>query len=459
MIFDLALENGVICDGTELFPANVYVRDEIIELIAEKNRKFQARQSVDCSGLFLLPGFIDPHVHFELNLGKYSSRDDFDSGSALALSGGVTSIIDFLDPVSSAEELQRALESRLALAAKSRVDYSFHVTLAGNPESCASEIIDKSLSVGLPSIKVFTTYSSSGRRTKDGMLFDLLSLSRSRGVVILAHAENDELIVSRSTRCNEERPFSYVDLPYMRPTISEVAEVAKLVLFSNSVHGQLYIVHVSSGETVRTISSMDIDWKKSTVLETCPQYLLLDASMLEKSQGFLNTYCPPPREDVERRILNEELKKGNLQTIGTDHCPFLSTEKEENVLDYRTMPNGTGSLGISFSALNTILDGDIVKTSSLLSTNPAKAFGLYPFRGRIAPGSLANLAIVDRDCVKEYSKSPFTKSDHTLFEGFSLRGEVKTTVLRGRVVFHENRVLADPGNGRVITRGPVFWRD
>jgi len=456
MIYDLALENGTVCNGEELFPANVYIRDEVIELITERKMKFQARQSLDCSGLFLLPGFIDPHVHFDLFLGKYTSRDDFDSGSALALSGGVTTVIDFLDPVRTLEELKEAVQRRMRSSRVSRVDYAFHVTLAGNPEFTPQAIVEAAMNLGMPSIKVFTTYSGSGRRTDDGTLLDLLALSRSSGLVVLAHAENDEIILARERELRKDRDPTYRDLPHLRPAIAELSEVAKLVLFSKYVDGQLYVVHVSSGDTVKALSLMNTEWKNNTVLETCPQYLMLNDEALGGESGFLNTYCPPARSERERKLLVRGLLEGNIGSIGTDHCPFTTQDKRES---FSSMPFGTGSLGLSFSVLNTLFDGDLVKVASLLSINPARLLGLHPERGTLAPGRAANIAVVDRERLYDYSRSPLTGSDHSLFEGISLRGEVVTTVMRGRPAFHENRVLLETGSGKFVERKRVFWGD
>ena len=454
MTYDLALENGTVCTENGLFPANVYVEGEEIRVISSIKEKLPAKESIDCSGLFLLPGFIDPHVHLGLALGRYTSADNFESGSALALSGGVTTLIDFLDPISDLAQLEAAKRDRMTAAKDSRVDYSFHVTLAGNPSFSAEEIARSSVAAKMPSIKVFTTYSSSGRRSSDGMIYSLLSLSRKLGFVLMAHSENDEIIRER------EKEFSrptYRDISSLRPTISELSEVAMLSLISLEEEGQLYIVHVSSGKTVEALSSLGLDWRRFTKLETCPQYLLLNNDPLKTDQGYLNTYCPPPRTDQERALLQSALRKGEISSIGTDHCPFLNREKWENRDDYPTIPNGTGSLGISFATINTILDGDLKRVSSLLSTNPARIFGLFPKRGVLAPGSIANIAIVDRDVQSTVSRSRYTRSDHSLFEGIKLRGSVETVIHRGKLAFKNGDILLPKASGRFIERENIYW--
>jgi len=452
--FDLALENGTVCTGDRLFPANVYVTGEEVAVISSIREKFPARETLDCSGLFLLPGFIDPHVHLSLNLGRYTSVDDFDSGSALALSGGVTTLIDFLDPVSSLSDFEKAKKSRMQTAADSRIDYAFHVTLAGSPGFSAEEIAEAAIEARMPSIKIFTTYSSSSRRTGDGMIYRLLSLSRKLGFVLLAHSENDEIINEISSDYTSP---TFRELSSLRPTISELSEVAKLALLSLDRKGQLYVVHVSSGETIRALSSMGVDWRDFTKLETCPQYLLLNNEPLEGEEGYLNTYCPPPRSENERLLLVSALQRGEISSIGTDHCPFLVQEKSENRADYSKMPNGSGSLGLSFAALNTLLNGNLVKVSALLSENPARIFGLFPKRGLLAPGSMANIAVVDRDAEITASKSPFTRSDHSLYEGLKLKGSVETVIHGGKIAFRDGDVLLPKASGRFVERGRVRW--
>ncbi|WP_214078241.1 amidohydrolase family protein [Mesotoga sp.] len=456
MTFDLALENGTICAGDSVFPANLYVSGEEIAAISATPSSFPAREILDCSGLFLLPGFIDPHVHLSLNLGRYTSVDDFDSGSALAISGGVTTLIDFLDPVSSLLDFEKAKKSRMQTAADSRIDYAFHVTLAGSPRFSAEEIARAAIAEKMPSIKIFTTYSSSDRRTSDGMILNLLSLSRKLGFVLLAHAENDEIITE--TVSGFVSP-TFKDLSDLRPTISEMTEVVKLALMSMDKQGQLYIVHLSSGETAKTLGSINVNWKDSTRLETCPQYLLLDNSPLLGEQGYLNTYCPPPRSAQERLLLVSSLREGEISSMGTDHCPFLRQDKLENRDDYLSMPNGSGSLGLSFSTANTLLEGDLTRVSSLLSTNAAKTFGLFPKRGLLAPGSIADIAVVDKDAEITVSRSPFTRSDHSLFDGMKLKGRVEAVVQRGRVAYKDGEVLLPRASGRFIERESIRWED
>lgn len=456
MIYDLALENGTVCDGKELFRANLYVKGGVIALLSGSDLKFQAADSLDCSGLFVLPGFIDPHVHLGLKSGKYVSSDDFDSGSALALSGGVTTLIDFLEPAGSLVDLSRFFALRAREASRSRVDYAFHATLAGSPDFRVGEFVRAVVDLGMPSIKVFTTYSRSGRRTDDGTLLELLYQSRTAGCVVLAHAENDEIILNRSQRARES---GCGELPFVRPTVSELAEVVKLVLFSKEANGQLYLVHVSSGDTLETLSRLNTDWKSSAKLETCPQYLLLNDSSLAGETGYLNTYCPPARSERERRLLVAKLVEGILDCIGTDHCPFTEREKLENRKDCTYMPNGVGSLGLAFSTLNTFLEGDLVKIVRLLSRNPALLFGLYPSRASMRPGSIADLVVVERERPVRYKNSPFTRCDYSLFEGMELRGLVKVTVRGGEVAYREGRVLAKASSGRFLRREPIFWSD
>ena len=454
-MYDIALLNGTLCDGHSTYRANLYVQGEKIAAITPPEIEYESASSMDCSGLFIVPGFVDPHVHLGLRLGKYTSSDDFSSGSDAALSGGVTTFFDFIDPVSRLSDLERVLNERLDFATNSKIDYGFHLTLGGDPDFDPEEISGLALKNGLPSIKIFTTYSSSKRKTTDGYLYSLLKSSRVLGTVVMAHCENDEII----DFMEKETPSpTYRNLSELRPTVSETEAVYRAVLLSMMVDGQLYVVHVSSGITVDYLSEQPRDWRKNAVLETCPQYLSMGDGLLKNDDGYLYTFCPPLRADSERRLLDGMLRKGWISTIGTDHCPFKITEKEESRNDYFKMPNGIASLGLAFSIVNTVTK-DLPLLVRMMSENPARLMGIYPDKGSLIPGTDADIAIVALEEEFVVDRPGWGKAEYYPYSGMKFKGCVKGTIIRGHFCFRDGKILLADGHGKFIPRGPIKWGD
>jgi len=452
---DLAVVNGKIFDGFSSYKANVYIKDGKISTVS--SQILDAAEIYDANGFYILPGLIDPHVHFALNLGKYRSADDFESGSRSAAFGGVTTFIDFLDPVTEDSEIEEKFSQRLKLASSSHVDYSFHMTVA-HPNIPAMELIHRTLALGLNSVKCFTTYSLSNRMTGDGYIFDLLKSSKDLGAVITFHAENDPIIIHRISGIGKRFPK---DLPFFHPYESEAEAVSRIGTFARLTGGQAYIVHNSSGRSIQLLKAYGIP--SNLRLETCPQYLVLDDSVYENNstEVVLHTLVPPLRSKLDLQLMKGYFVNGIFSTVGTDHCPFMKKEKLENESNYDSMPNGIGGVETAFSLLYTLFVKEGLMPLNLLvkmqSTNVADTFGLAN-KGRILPGVDADLVIFDPNSEWRVTiDSLHTNADYTPYEGMKLKGKFVSTIVRGNFVVKDGEFISR-SKGKFIERGPVFWR-
>ncbi|MFA5235368.1 MAG: amidohydrolase family protein, partial [Bacilli bacterium] len=189
-MYDLAIVNGKCFIHGSWSGECLYVKDGSIAHIGPKG--LPAQETFDASGLEVLPGLIDPHVHFELDLGTIVSRDDFDYGCQAALHGGVTTIVDFLEPTANAAALERSYHSRMEQAKKCRIDYHFHATIK-QPDGDLEAYVKTMLRLGMKTVKLFTTYSDSGRRTDDETIIELLKLSNRYHFLVMTHVENDAM--------------------------------------------------------------------------------------------------------------------------------------------------------------------------------------------------------------------------------------------------------------------------
>jgi dihydropyrimidinase len=427
-MYDLAIIGGELYIDGSYVRKNLYIQDGKIASITDE--VLDSADIYNAVGKKVLPGFIDPHVHFELNVGKYTSCDDFYWGSVSGAYGGITTFIDFLDPVDNSKELEDAFISRRKLAEKSVVDYGFHATVK-NPVGEVDSIVKTMKKLGLHSVKLFTTYSDSGRRTYDNEIIEFLKLSSNNDFIVLAHIEEDELI-------NLDKSFEVADLVISRSSRAELNETLKLARYTRDYDGNLYMVHLSSGNTIRALRDEYSDiLNKNFFVESCPQYFSFGSEVFNKNNGYLYALAPPLRSEEEIGLLVDSFDY--IDTIGTDHCPFMKEEKYgKRLVD---MPMGIGGIEHSFSVMYSLF-GD--KVIDKMTVNPAKIHGLYPKKGVLLEGSDGDVVIYDcsRRCVIEGNHS---RCDYSVYDGCEVVGEVVSTISRGKFVVRDGEFVGGSG--------------
>ena len=439
-MFDLAIVNGKVYLNGSFVDVNLYIRKGKIWDVSSS--VLESKDVYDAKGRFVLPGFIDPHVHFKLKVGRFESVDDFESGSISCAFGGITTFIDFLDPIKNSRELEKAFESRIKLARDSFVDYSFHTTVA-NPED-PLEIVRRSKEFGISSVKLFTTYSSTDRMTPDDKIKILMENTKRYGFVLSIHAENDMLVKE-----SEREDLKISDYPDSRPTISELSEVVKLAQMSEYYDSQTYIVHVSSGKTLLEMRKRYRDVvNRNLVMESCPHYFIFNKEILKKDGGALYAMCPPLRSEEERILLNDEFEM--VRTVGTDHCSFMRKEKLKEFA--KDVPMGIGGAEFSFVVMYSLFGDEIIDK---FTSNVADLFGLKS-KGRILPGKDADLVVFDPSQEWEI-KEDHSKSDYNPYEGFKVKGRIISTIVRGKFVVKDGKLVGRKGYGTFLRRGDVSW--
>lgn len=424
-MFDLGIINGKIYIEGEWFKGNLYIKDE--KICAITSAFLQCREEYNAQENMVLPGFIDAHVHFSLRVGSYTSTDDFITGSRIAALAGITTYIDFLDPIKNRQQLHQAFEDRIQLAKGSSVDYAFHAAIA-QPKEEADGIVKDMKEFGIPTIKLFTTYSSSQRRTYDNYIDDLLRMSKEQAIRILVHAENEELMDNNPNIPVQKHGTA-------RPPISEISEVLKLAAMTEYRDGQLYIVHTNCGTTIEELQKRYSDLlHKDIILESCPHYFTFSALEYEKEEGYIYTMTPPlrPEEEVEKMKANID----SIDVIGTDHCPFSKEEKNQSLVG--KIPMGIPGISNSFFKMYTLFGQKIIKKYTV---NPAKIHGLYPKKGTLLPGADGDVVVFD-------PKGKWTASgynDGNPYAGETMTGKILATVLRGKFVVKDGSFTGGMG--------------
>ena len=418
-MYDLGLVNGKVYKDGRFIETNVYVKEGKIKKIT--NERLDCTEIVDCNKNLVLPGFIDPHVHLNLHLGEFTSADDYESGSIAAAFGGVTTFIDFLEPIIETEEFEEKLKQKMQ-------------------EGNVKTLVDTILKSGLPSVKVFTTYSESNRKISYEKLMELLEYSKNSGILVLVHAENDQIILSSQFE-------DVVELyPYTRPPEAETIEVSKLASLVEETGGKLYIVHLTCGTSIGTLSIDYYDLlNKNIFIESCPQYFILNSEVYSNEEGYLYILAPPlrPKEEVIR--LHESINL--ISVIGTDHCPFTKADKQK-YKEPSKIPKGLGSMEFSFPFMFWYFGTAIIDK---FTTNPAKLHGLFPQKGVIREGSDADLVIFDPN--KEITIGVgHSKTDYNPYEGKTILGSVESTILRGQFLVKDREFVGDEVKGKFLRR-------
>ncbi len=427
-MYDLAVMDGLVYLDGKFVKTNVYTNDGVITKISKDH--FDAKEYFIANEKLVIPGLIDPHVHFNLDLGFIKSADDFYSGSVAAAYGGVTTFIDFLEPVSNKKDLIKAFNNRLEEAKNSVIDYKFHATVK-NPKGKLEEITDEMKNLKISSVKLFTTYSNSNRRTYDPEIKQLLKLSKEKDFIILAHIENDEMI-------NLDPSLEYSDLLASRRTESETTEALKLANFTKEIGGRLYMVHLSSGLTLKRLKEEYGDiLNEKFFIESCPHYFTLSADLFKQSDGYLYTLAPPLRTKEEVKLLKENID--SVYTIGTDHCPFLKAEKTHDLL--KDLPLGIGSIEHSFNIMYSLFQEKIIDK---MTKNVAKVHNLYPKKGVIQVGSDADMFIYNLNTPGKITEN-HSRCDYSVYEGKEVLGKVETTISRGKFIVKDGKFLGGKG--------------
>lgn len=426
---DVAIINGKVYMDGRFVVTNVYVKDGLIAAITE--RELEAEKCIDATGLWVLPGLIDPHVHLRLKVGDSYSRDDFAQGSKKAAYGGVTTLIDFLDPVNTLSEAKDAYERRCREAQEIYVDYGFHMTVKDYKDNI-DDLMKWILEAGMPSVKLFTTYSSTERRTPMSTIERLLKKSGEYGVRILVHAEKEDLI-------DESSGAAICKHGLRRPPESEWSIVLPLAEATKQNKGFLYVVHTNCGTTLSLLEqkypaliSGNKQEAPSLCIETCPHYLAFNADYYQREDGYNYVMTPPLRPEEERQELVRHLP--SVDTIGTDHCPYPHTQKKSQTLD--DCPNGIEGMPYTLPFLYTRYGEDLLPAVTFES---AKIHGLYPKKGTIQIGSDGDLVLFDpNNTWRVEGELPWLEANEPIeaspYYGMLFTGSVVGTLLRGQHV-------------------------
>ena len=463
------IAGGRIITESGIFDGDLLIRDEKIAAIGDNLPRNEGTEIVDAAEKLVMPGGVDAHVHLNLPMPGTVSSDDHYTGTMAAAFGGTTTVIDFAnhDQPSLIDSFKTWQAQALPNIA---VDYGIHQNFTTFNQQTLTEI---SLlpEMGVTSIKMFTAYN--GRmRLKDDEIFQAMRIAKQEGITSLIHAENGDLIDLLTKEALESGHTEPIWHARTRPAWGAVESVLRTSAISFSAgKAPLYIVHMNVKEEADMLLYAR-DHGLPIFGETCPQYLLFTEKELEREDGRKWICSPPVRLEKDNDGLWNALADGTIDVISTDHCPFLndgtkpityqgkpyqSPGKELGIHDFSKTPGGVPGVGDRMPVIWTkgVVEGKLSPTRfvELMSTNPAKIFGLYPQKGNLNPGADADIVIWDPEKVVKYGVSVARhRTDYNLYEGMELKGFPEKVFLRGKLIVDGDQWYGERGGGRFLKR-------
>src|ERR1700733_6664144 len=457
MGFDTIIRNGTIVTATDTYAADVGVTGGKIDAIGKDLPIENATKIIDATGCIVIPGGIDVHTHLDMPFGGTTSADDFETGTRAAAFGGTTTLIDFAIQYKG-QTLREAFDTWMKKAeGKAVADYAFHCIITELGDTQLEEM-GALVREGVSSFKLFMAYPGVFM-LDDATIFNAMLQAAKHGGMICMHAENGgaiDVLVQRALAEGKRAPKYHA---LTRPVTAEAEATSRAIALAEMAGAPVYIVHLSCNEALEKVREAR-DRGLRVYAETCPQYLYLSLENMDGPgfDGAKYVFTPPLREKWHQEKLWQGLAKDDLQVVSTDHCPFcMKEQKELGKDDFTKIPNGGpgiehrislvysgGGQGGKFSANRFV---------QLVSTAPAKLFGLYPRKGTVAVGSDADLIVFDAAEEQTISvKTHHMRVDYSMFEGTRVKGVPKTVLSRGRVIVENGKLVGKVGAGEFLKR-------
>lgn len=451
-MIDLVIRGGTIITASDTFVADVGIRDGKVVQIAADLRG--AGPELDATGKLVVPGAVDAHVHMAPVFGT-PKADDFESGTRAAAAGGVTSFVDFACQLEG-QPLRAAVEAAQALARdKAIVDYSFHISVADPTPDIVAELPEV-IADGFPSLKLFMHRANFHARITEFMR--LVAQGARHGALTAVHCELQPVISYVTEQLLAAGKTAPRYFPESRPIHAETAATAEAVSFCQAAEAPIYVVHLSNAQALE-VTTAARRAGLPVYVETRPVYLYLtdERYQLPGRESGKYVVFPPLRTKLDQKALWDGLGSGLIHTLATDHSPITTDAKTDPCRTFAEIPPGAPAIQTLLPMLYSegVAKGRITANRwvELVSTNPAKLFGLYPDKGTIAVGSDADLVIFDPAVTRTIDGARMhSRAGHDPFDGFQVQGWPSVTLSRGEVVYEKDRVVGRPGRGKLLRR-------
>ncbi|CAB1082628.1 Dihydropyrimidinase (EC [Olavius algarvensis Delta 1 endosymbiont] len=454
----ILIRGGTVVSESGTAPYDIAIEDESI-IAHGFDGQFDLEsfdEIIDADGLLVLPGLIDPHVHFDAPFMGTRTDHDFLTGTKAAAFGGVTTVISF-STQSKGGSIQENLEKLEKKAAgQAYIDWSIHGILLDASTQSLSEIPEL-VKRGVPTYKCFTTYRHSDRMVDDDGILKVLKETAEHGGMLMVHCENDSIIDYRLTSEVEKGNTSWIYHALTRPRSAENVSIQRIIDLMKVERAPVYIVHTSTSESARIVQKAQLKGEPIHS-ETCTHYLVLTEDELKKENGYLFICSPPLRTTRDIDALWTAARVGPIEVISTDDAGLPRTDQTKlSEGGFNKVPSGMPGVEPRLTILYSegIKKGRITwpRLVSLTAGNPSRLFGLAPQKGSLTPGSDADIVLFDANIKWTMSaESLHMDTDFCPFEGREVYGKPKTVLSRGEFVLRDYELMGTPRHGKRIFR-------
>lgn len=458
--FDLVIRNGTLVTAEETRRCDVGIREG---RVAELGAGLAAgAREIDAAGRLVLPGGVDSHVHVEQRGSPdVPNTDSFESATLSAAFGGTTTIVTHARQEKGGT-LAESLADYTERARRSLIDHAFHLFVTEVDDILLDRDLPAALAEGHTSIKLFM--AGAANMLDDVSILRLLARARDLGMQPIVHAENHIAIewltegLKRAGRT--EARFN----PLAKPPAVEREAVHRILTYAEIVGVPMHVFHVTCAEAIEEIERAQRRGVRATG-ETCPQYLYLTASDLDRppEDAARFIFGPPPRSAADQEALWSAMTRGVIDIVSSDHSPYPYSGPHGKIEGlkrggFAAAPHGIPGLETRMALLYSAgvaagrIDANLFV--ALTATNPAKRFGLYPRKGDIAPGGDADIVLWDPEAEWVVRNADLHhRMEYTPYEGTALKGRAVTTISRGEIIVEDGVAKAAPGRGRLMRRG------
>lgn len=459
----IIIKNGIFVTSSDIFIGELLIEEGIIKEIGT-NLERDGAEIIDAGGNYVIPGAIDVHTHFDLDVGIAQATDDFYTGTVAAACGGTTTIVDHIGFGPENCNLHHQLNVYHGLAKDNAViDYSFHGVIQHVNDEILTELEGLVNDEGITSFKIYLTYDY---KLNDLEVYRVLLKMQELGGMIAVHPENDYIVRYLREKFQNENKTTPIYHALSRPEECEAEAISRMInIASMANNAPLYIVHLTNGLGLDYIKLAQ-NRNQNVYAETCPQYLFLNQECYQQEnfQGLKYIMSPPLREEFNHELLWKGIEDGSISVIATDHCPFdFTTKVRLGKNNFAKCPNGVPGVETRVPLIFSegVMKGriDIQKFVDVISTKPAKLFGIYPQKGEIALGSDADLVIINPNKKVVISNDILHQNvDYTPFEGMEVQGYPVLTISRGKVIVKDNNFIGEKGHGKFLKRSKPYLK-
>jgi dihydropyrimidinase len=456
MMERILIKNGTIVTAADTVRADLLINGGVTARIGPGLDDPDA-QVIDAAGCYVLPGGVDVHTHLNLVANGVKVGDGFFQGTAAAAFGGTTCVVEHPGFGPAGCSLRHQVERYQAEAdGQALVDYAFHGVFQHVDDAVLDGLLDLS-EMGIPTVKIYLTYA--GRLT-DYEILQVLERTRRLGLLATFHAENDAIVTYLRDRFRAQGKLDPLYHPLSRPDYCEAEAIQRIIHLAEAAGGApVYIVHLSTASGLRIIEAAR-QRGLPVFAEVCPQHLILDDSCYREPDGGGLKYimAPPARKQADCAALWDGLAAGSIDVVATDHCSFSFADKLKlGGADFSRCPGGIPGVETRLPLLFSegVLKGrlSLNRFVEIVSTAAAKIMGLYPRKGALEPGSDADVVILDPSLEKTITPATlFHNADYSPYAGMRVRGWPVATLVRGKVVMQQGRLLAEKGWGDYVHR-------